>query len=298
MVYHPLIEGILIVALIIFILSFAPASTIIRPAFLIILAALTWHCVINCPVYIPRSSWAASVGGITVSSLLHYLDVGVIGQWNYELRGPKRDLVRGVSKLKKNATSTSTSKRQKNYEFKARLAFGVSVFTSWRFIDTPFEPRGVSLLRKQPTPSRWQFLRNTGITIVVCYLILDLMDASADDQVMAKFYRIDQTGILSRLHEVTLEELMMRFFAAMGLGAGLISTQRGVYSLMAFFCVATGIHSPSQWPPFNGPFSAIYSLRSFWRFVLSCSLFFSAFLGYISNIKCLLQCLLASDKYP
>lgn len=60
----------------------------------------------------------------------------------------------------------------------------------------------------------------------------------------------------------------MRFFAAMGLGAGLISVQRGVYSLLAFFCVASGLHHPSQWPPFNGPFSSIYSLRSFWRFVL------------------------------
>ncbi|PHH88185.1 hypothetical protein CDD83_7859 [Cordyceps sp. RAO-2017] len=144
------------------------------------------------------------------------------------------------------------------------MAWGASVFFNWRFVGTAFEPRSVSALRRRPPPSRARFLRRTALTVVVCYLLLDLMDASADSDVTARFYRPDQVGLLSRLSDVSAQELLMRFFAALGLGAGLVSVQRGVYCVVAFVCVAAGVHAPADWPPFNGPFGSIYSLRNLW----------------------------------
>jgi hypothetical protein len=90
------------------------------------------------------------------------------------------------------------------------------------------------------------------------------MDCSADPHLTATFYSLDKVAFFSRLRDVSAQEAVMRFFAAVGLGAGLVSVQRGVYSILAFVCVATGLSDPADWPPFNGPFGAICGLRSFW----------------------------------
>jgi hypothetical protein len=98
----------------------------------------------------------------------------------------------------------------------------------------------------------------------VCYLILDAMDTSADPKITESFYSLDKVAFFSRIRNVSAEEAVMRFFAAVGLAAGLVSVQRGVYSIMAFVAVGTRLSDPVDWPPFNGPLGAIYSLRSFW----------------------------------
>jgi hypothetical protein len=98
----------------------------------------------------------------------------------------------------------------------------------------------------------------------VCYLILDAMDTSADPKITESFYSLDKVAFFSRIRNVSAEEAVMRFFAAVGLAAGLVSVQRGVYSIMAFVAVGTRLSDPVDWPPFNGPLGVIYSLRSFW----------------------------------
>ncbi|KAK0612804.1 hypothetical protein B0T17DRAFT_593084 [Bombardia bombarda] len=186
-------------------------------------------------IYISRNAWATSVVGYTLSYLWQYLDAGLLSKWTYEKQGPENEVIKpwGPSSLLKSGTDDS---------FASRFRFGFATMFSWRFADTPYRARGLPKLDEKLRKSRSGFLAHTLTTVTVCYLFLDVMDASADPALTDKFYSLDKVAFFSRLGQVSAEEFMMRMFAAFGLGAGLVSVQRGVYSICAF----------------------VASLRSFW----------------------------------
>ncbi|KAI1079751.1 membrane bound O-acyl transferase family-domain-containing protein [Whalleya microplaca] len=263
--YHPLFDSFAVVLLTAIIIGFTSAFSFLRVASLPILSALTWHCLLNCPAYIPRSSWASAVGGYTLFSLLHYLDVAVLTRWSFELQGPMNDLIRGTSQAVSPRLPNKLGRKEARLsDIICRLKFGFSVFFSWRFVNTPYQVKHLPQLDENLRSSRVRFLTHTALTVVFCYLVLDAMDSSSDINIAEKFYSLDKIGLLSRIQDVSLEELIMRLFAAVGLGVGLIAFQRGVYSIAAFVCVAVGLNAPEDWPPFNGPIHDIRSLRYFW----------------------------------
>ncbi|AEO63131.1 uncharacterized protein THITE_2108027 [Thermothielavioides terrestris NRRL 8126] len=261
--YHPLFDLAAVVLLSAVTVGFTSAPSLARSAVFPILCGLTWHCVVKCSEYISRSAWASSVGGYTLTYLFHYLDVGLLSRWDFKLQGPATELAKGWGPP---ATSQKPPSRQPPGDngVTSRLRFGFSVVFSWRFANTPYQARGVPALDEKLRRSRARFLANTLLTCAVCYLVLDAMDSSADPEITEKFYSLDKVAFFSRIRDVSAEELVMRFFAALGLGAGLVSVQRGVYSILAFVSVATGLSKPVDWPPFNGPFAKIDSLRNFW----------------------------------
>ncbi|ETS87869.1 hypothetical protein PFICI_01697 [Pestalotiopsis fici W106-1] len=262
MTYHPLLDSFAVVGLTAVVIGFTRATSPIRTACLPVLLGLTWHCLVNCPVQITRSSWASAVGGYTLSSLMHFVDVALLSGWSFDLQGPARDLIRGIT-AKPAATPAAHSARGES-GFSARLRYGFAVFFSWRFVKTPYQVKHLPQLDPCLLSSRRRYLWHTTVTIAVCYLILDIMDSSSDAEVASKFYSPDKIGLFSRLGDITIEELFMRFFAAVGLCAGLVSFQRGVYSVVALVCVGSGLSASEDWPPFNGPILQAYSLRRFW----------------------------------
>ncbi|KAK8016626.1 hypothetical protein PG993_014815 [Apiospora rasikravindrae] len=277
MSYHPLLDQAAVLVATSIIVGFTRADSLWRVACLPLLGILTWHCVFSCPVYINRSAWASAIGGYTISSFLHYFDVAVLSGWSFDGGGPLRDPVRRArvavipgSRDPKDSTSRGPvgRKSQDRYpqlsSISKRFKFGLAVFFSWRFVNTPQQVRNLPQLSPKLRASRTRFLSHTALTIVVCYLLLDIMDSSADAEVSAKFYTPEKVSVFSRISDVSLEELAMRLFAAAGLCTGLISFQRGVYSIAAFLCVATRVSDPDDWPPFNGPLTETYSLRCFW----------------------------------
>lgn len=271
MSYHPLIDSVAVALLSIVSIGFTNAAFAQRIGCFVVLSWLTWHCVVGCPAYINRSSWAALVGGHTLALLLHYLDVGVLSGWNFEQQGPVRDLAKGSLIRHTRASPTSSSavtQKDDDSSLIPRLKFGLFVFCSWRFVDTPHQVRNVPVLGDiKMRRNRIAFLKHTGVTIAACYLILDAMNLSQDPRVVEKFFSVEKAGLFSRVYLVTLEELCMRFFAALALGLGLVSVQRGMYCILAFVCVLSGISDPEQWPPFNGCLSEACCLRKFWRCV-------------------------------
>lgn len=304
MAYHPLLDSVAVAFLSIISLGFSKASIFQRSSCFVILSLLTWHCVVTCPTYINRSSWAASVGGYTLALLLHYADVGVLSGWDFELQGPVRDLAKGpllthakdrlIDKGHHPSDSATTSESS-GFSILARLKFGLLVFCSWRFIDTPHQVRNVPTLKEHMRHNRPAFLMHTGITIVVCYLLLDGMHSLQDPQVAEEFFTVEKAGLLSRLHSVTLEELFVRFFAALALGVSLVSVQRGVYCILSFICVGLGISDPEKWPPFNGSISEACCLRKFWRCVAS---YETRILPRAHFTNEMIQLFLAPDEHP
>ncbi|KAK4202927.1 membrane bound O-acyl transferase family-domain-containing protein [Triangularia verruculosa] len=253
--YHPVLDLVAVVTLSSLTVGFV-SSSFTRLAVLGLLSTLTYVCVLKCPVYISRSAWATSVGGYTLSYLWQYLDVGILSRWTYEKQGPEHDAIKPWGPI--------PPKARPDGSVASRLRFGFGTIFSWRFVGTPYQARGLPKLDEKLCKSRSAFLWNTFLTITACYLVLDMMDASADPEVTRRFYTLDKMGFFSRIGDVSAEELTMRLFAALGLGAGLVSVQRGVYSICAFVAVASGVSDPQDWPPFNGPFTGIHNLRSFW----------------------------------
>lgn len=274
MAYHPIVDSVAVALISVLTIGFTKSSSPYRIVSLIVSSVLTWHCVVSCPVYIHRNSWATSVGGYTLSALFHYLDVGVLSGWAYHLQGPARDL--SSSSQRRPAHPKEAGPRANGvpadlhhtHGILSRLQFGAWVFTSWRFINTPYQVRNIPPLENRLRQDRVAFLVHTGVTFIACYLILDGLHASQDPALAAKFFSVDKAGLFSRLDNVTAEEVGMRFFTAVALGASLVSVQRGVYCLMAFVCVLFKASDPSEWPPFNGAISEIYCLRTFWRYAL------------------------------
>ncbi|KAI1762361.1 membrane bound O-acyl transferase family-domain-containing protein [Hypoxylon sp. FL1150] len=250
MSYSPLFDSLGVALLTIFVLGFTTASSPLRLACLPLLGSLTWHCLLVCPVHIARSSWASAAGGYTLSLFYHYLDIAILSRWSFEFGVPS------------NASSQSGLSSLHNSEIVSRVKFGLSIVFSWRFVNTPHQVRNIPPLKEGLRSSKPRFLRHTAATIIVCYLLLDLLDASSDTT--PEFYSVDKIGLVSRIQDVSMQELIMRFFAAVGLGVDLVSFQHGVYSIVAFFCVAVGLTTPADWPPFNGSVSEISSLRYFW----------------------------------
>ena len=260
--YHPLFDLAAVVVVSATAIGFTPALSPWRSALFPVLSALSWHCVVQCPNYIERSAWATSVGGYTLSYLFHYLDVGILEPWDFTLQGPATE-PRWTRDAGPPASPRSNRPRPVD-DAASRLRFGFSALFSWRLLNTPWEVRNVPKLDDRLRRSRARFLAHTTLTIVVCYLVLDAMDCSADPQITETFYSLDKVAFFSRIRGVSAQEAVMRFFAAIGLGAGLVSVQRGVYNILAFVCVAAHLSDPEDWPAFNGPFGAIYSLRGFW----------------------------------
>ncbi|KAK7987258.1 hypothetical protein PG988_002246 [Apiospora saccharicola] len=256
MTYHPLLDPIAVLVLSSTIVGFTPRQILVTHRMRTSTGDLYMAL-----LYIARSAWASAVGGYTISSFLHYLDVAVLSGWSFDIHGPSRNTFEQKSPRTRNSAA-----KKSRWLVLQRLKFGLAVFFSWRFVNTPHQVRNLPQLDGRLRASRARFLCHTVLTIVVCYLLLDIMDSSSDAEVSAKFYTPDKVGLFSRFAEVSLEELAMRLFAALGLCTGLIAFQRGVYNVAAFFCVATCVSDPADWPPFNGPITETYCLRStFWH---------------------------------
>ncbi|KAI2769577.1 membrane bound O-acyl transferase family-domain-containing protein [Daldinia loculata] len=259
MSYHPIFDTVAVAFLAPIVIGLTSPSSPLRRISLFALAYLTFHCLSSCPEYIKRSTWAAALGGYTLFSFLHYLDVAVLSGWSFDARGPTNDLINRNGRVH-NSKKYPKSSGSHQLNIISRLKFGFSTFFSWRFVNTPYQVGIVPRLDKTLYSSS-RFLFYTGWTILACYLVLDAMNSLRDKNITTKFWLLDKINPFSRTGEVSLRE---RYFATIGLGVSLISFQRGVYAIASFVCVAMGLSSPWDWPPFNGPILTSFSLRYIW----------------------------------
>lgn len=147
----------------------------------------------------------------------------------------------------------------------SRFWFAVEQAISRRRIGTPLQLKAVPPFSTQDpdyVPSRASFLIGTIASLFCCYIIWDVgaTQAPPDPVLIAP----NKQAILSRLGEVTLEELMFRTALTVGYYIQLIAVLKvfpGVFGLVA---VASGLSDPAAWPPAYGSLSELYSIRQFW----------------------------------
>ncbi|KAI1377693.1 membrane bound O-acyl transferase family-domain-containing protein [Hypoxylon crocopeplum] len=75
---------------------------------------------------------------------------------------------------------------------------------------------------------------------------------------------VDQTGLLTRLPDVTTREVVVRSWIAMSWIWDSVVYLDGTNAVLASFAVLTGLDQPADWPPLFAQPSAACGLRNFW----------------------------------
>lgn len=228
------------------IIGFTPARSALRWGAFPLLALCVWQCIYRSIHYLVRSPWASLVGGHSVTLLFQYIDLVLVKEWTIELSGL-------------NPTERSWAQR---------FSFGLSSTWNSRFMGTREQVKDVPQFSNTDAgyvPTRWVFLRNMIIRILLSYATLDILGASADLQLSSQSFTLAKIPIFRRSHDVSVEELLMRIGCVFSMGIGLVATQGGIYCVFALIGVCLGVTQPKDWPPFYGSLSDAYTLRRFWR---------------------------------
>lgn len=255
---HPLLFVIIEIILSILAVGFtSPNSTLRKVALFPVLYCMV-TCVSNCMEYMVRTPWASLLGGGAVTVLYQYIDVALINKWSFSCGKPTGSLAKPSSTKPENKILTRTHNLDTICN---RLRFGLSVSTNYRLINTPYQVKNVPPLS---TRNKAVFLWRKATVITVSYLLLDLINSSADPAISLKYFTPGKVPIFSRLRDVTAEELVIRTFTALAAAISLNCVQGGIYSLFAILSVGAGISAADDWPPFYGSPSEAYTLRRFW----------------------------------
>lgn len=136
-----------------------------------------------------------------------------------------------------------------------------------RNVSTPYQIKNLPRFSKSdPTyvPSRHRFLLNKLSTLLVAYLILDLLTCQpAPDLAL---FSSDQEYFFRRLHEVTWREIGFRILTNFNLWASCTCLIQYIYAIVALVCVGSGFWEPLDFPPLIGRVKDDYSIRNHWGY--------------------------------
>lgn len=264
---HPVIYLVTELFLTMFVVGFTTPYSILRPTGLLLCTLCVVRCIPGCMPYMTRTPWAALVGGYSVTYLYHYLDIALLSRWSFEHGAPVSGLLRPAPAP---ANASRDYKPRDVDSIRERLIFGMKVTSTFRFVGTEYEARNTPSVI---TTRRKDFLRRMFVAILISYCVLDFINSNNDPAIASRFLTLEKIPILTRLHEITAEELTIRFFTVLAAGVGLNCVQGGIYHICALLAVSTGISEPSEWPPFYGSAREAYMLRRFWEYAsILCSL--------------------------
>lgn len=250
-------------------IGFTDPHSPLRLACLPSIVALTWIIVTTSIQYM-RSPWAALTGGYASTYLLHYITIALLCKRSYRDRSTAPSDRNNEFFVKRNIRNRQRQPRPTNSTW-ARLKFGFQAASSFRWNDdektkpTRLHP-STTTNPKTPLTTRF-FILNSASTIALCYLTLDLLSLNTDTETNAKLFSPSKIPLLTRLHEVTCTELVIRVFSTLISGIGIYALQQSLESFIAIFSVVVGISEVDSWSPRFGPISQAYSLRRFWGYV-------------------------------
>ena len=243
------------------VLGFTSASSTLRVSIFPIMILCTWACVSTSKLHMQRSAWAASVGGYSITYLLQYISVVLIRQLSFDTPA-----IQPRDSRTKRYESPSLTNLQLRSELLPRLKYGIGAASTFRDRSTKKAPTFYTI-KDKGIPSRPVFLRHSALRILACYFILDILGLGADTDANAKNFAPNRVPLLSRLHEVSLEEVGMRILVTIGTGVGVYCSQEGMQSSLAFLTVAGGLSEVEGWSPRFGSAADAYSIQRFWGYV-------------------------------
>ena len=249
------------------VLGFTTPSSILRPALLPVVATATLLVLVTCPRFLPRF-WITVVAGNAPTYLLRYIELALLSKWSFAADGPTsiaHPRARGKPGGGKENGHVTGSQRGTNAW--KRLRFGLDVTLFPRRIGTPFEVRNVPLSINSPRKavSRASFLWRTSMMVLIGYLVVDCSLLVAPDPSKAALFSEKNVPLLTRLDQVSVEEIAIRIFSSLALCINIVCFMNIGYGLMAIVGVGLGLTEPSVWKPTFGSPKEAYSLQRFWR---------------------------------
>lgn len=251
------------------VLAFTDEKSLIRPALLPLLLALSLYAFPVVRDGLPTKLAAGCVSMNTAGTLFQYIDFALISRWSYAAGGPtsanggQRHLAVGTQGHKGMACLNSPAP-----SIWHRIHFGWFVTSAWRAPATPWEVKNVpSFSSREPdrVPEWSKFLRGKILTLVICLLAIDLLGIMPQDpQQNAVMFARDKVGFFTRLEEVSAEEVLVRLVVTTVGWTSIYCVMNACYCTLAIGAVATGLSPVKEWPPLFGSLSDCSSIRSFW----------------------------------
>ena len=199
--------------------------------------------------------------------IFQYLEMGLLSKWSYESKGP---LQTGNSKSATNGKPNEQISALKSPGTSLdRLRFGLHSTISFRDVDTSHEVKKVPHFSSQDPsyiPSRNRFLVFAITRCFVCYMILDLLESQPPPPNTAQFFAKESIPFFTRLHQVTVEEIVTRFFLSITFWVFLYCMLNCTSSAIFGFCVASGLSEVRVCRPLMGSFSEVYTIRGLWGY--------------------------------
>ena len=201
--------------------------------------------------------------------VLKYLDLVLLSAWSTEARGPtRRD--GGLEPVvgEKGTTlrlGSPPSRRRNAWE---DVWWALTLIFNNRLVDTPWEVRSVPAFSEEHpgwVPSRARFVLTSSATALVCFVLLDAIRLlAAPPEVNAVLFAPERVAFFSRLGDVSLEEVVVRYISAGMYGVVTFLFFQGVYCGMGAIMVGLGVSEVRIWRPYFGSLIESWSLRRFW----------------------------------
>lgn len=210
------------------------------------------------------------VTGYAVTYVLDYIDRVLLQRWAFEVGGPMN--IFGSNEQRevgpaKNNTGESTGLKS---SFWARLMFGLHAATSRRHLNTPYEVkncRHFSSQDKNYVPSCSRFILGALGSFIACYLFIDINDANAQSGQDSSLFAPHKVPFFARLHDVSPEELIVRFITPLIIWVTSYCMIQMTYDLMSIVAVGLRITNVKSWRPVFGSIWNAYTVRKFWGWV-------------------------------
>lgn len=206
-----------------------------------------------------RPVWAAAVGPFSFCMSIQYLIIALLQKWAVESNGPSSRYQRVLFSRKRTSGESASVLEH--------LRFGFSSTFSFRDVNTVYEVKNVphcSASDSTYVPSRKKFLAQSTLILVVCYVLLDLAESQPPAPNAKKLFSWKVIPLLTRLDEVTLEEMITRCLVTLGFWLTLYCLLTVFAKGLAVVFVALGLTDVKSWRPIFGYFSETYTLRRFW----------------------------------
>ena len=253
------------------VLAFTSSTSFIRPALLPVLAALSLYALPFNRKNLPTKLMAGSISMNTVGTLFQYLEFALISRWSFSAGGPTTS--RGGQRKIKSDPSARKDRKQGSETPTTwkRLQWGLFTTTSWRNPATPWEVKNVPVFDSRDpkrVPSRASFLVHKLLTLVLCFLFIDLLGiAPQDPEHNAVAFAWQKVGIFSRLSDITAEDMAIRVVVTLVGWTSIFCVLNALHCILAILAVATGMTGVDVWPPMFGSLKDCYSIRQFWGYV-------------------------------
>lgn len=255
---HPINYLASIIIITTLVIGFTSPYSSIRLGTLPLIATATWRLLSTCSTDIPNVFWASLVSGNGLTYFLLYTELALLSKWNFDDRGPAP---------RRGEVATAPQEREQHDNSWLRFKFGFNAVLSQRRVGTAYEVKNVPAFKKgDPTyvPIKSRFLTGNLVSMIICYLIVDASSLAAQPEMNEGFFAATKVPLLSRIDQVTLEELVVRTMSCFTVALNVCCILLFGYYMLASITISLGLSEVKDWRPPFGSLIDVYTVRRFW----------------------------------